>query len=274
MNRSLVPKALLFFAAFLPGLAYANRVAPCNACSVEDAEAVAMSTAQARTQAVAVLDYTYGLAWQCDVRADRETGVPTARCLQASPQLASEFADLLVRIRALKDTVVELPLLPGESIYDIAGCPSCARQWLYRNRFALAGRLSTVDALLAAAGKLSITIGVKAVDVQKSFDGMVRFIIKVENDDSGGALGAAYCYAYLDGNEAMIDPNACVDSDGNPIPTLQNPTITNRYTFRSPINLRGMVGAIGAIRPIGGTVTVGSLIQCTTTRCDVKPDDE
>lgn len=284
MERSIFAKSfwLMVFSlgAIYPGALWASEVGldECNGCT----QTQVMSKAEQRYvrdyKQVFILDYVNSAAWQCDVYYEREFMSNFASCAPASSAVQYDFNEVVGSVVSLNASEVEIPY-PGGNIYDISGCPACARSWLLDNQHALANQSSIIDMLAAAGVRLAGRIGVGVASVEASYEGHVRVKIKLSNDSSGGRE-SAFCIGYLTGTELAIDVNQCVDSDGNPIPTLENPAVQMGYLFTSPINHGAM---INRLRGIGrrviftGTATVGSpaKVECNASECESKePADE
>jgi hypothetical protein len=250
----------------------------CNGCS----QAQVVTRAEQRYvrdfKNVVILDYVNSAAWQCEVYYEREFMSNFASCQPASSAVQHDFNDVVGWVVSLNASEVEIPY-PGGNIHDISGCPACARGWLIDNQHALSNQMNIIDMLAAAGVRLAGRIGVGVASVEASYEGHARVKIKLSNDSSGGRE-AAYCVGYLSGTELAIDVNKCVDSDGNPIPTLENPSVQTGYLFTSPINHGAMINrlrGIGRRVVLTGTVTVGSpaKIDCNSTECESKePVDE
>lgn len=248
----------------------------CNGCTALQVEARAEQRHAWTMERVFVLDYLQRTAWQCDVYYEQEFNANIAACGPAAQEVQQTFFEMTDSIISLNGEV-EIPY-DGGSIYDISGCPACARGWLLDNQGALVNQLSLIDLLSAAGLRFAGQIGVSVGSVSASYEGQVRVKVTLENDSSGGRE-KGYCIGYLTGTELMIDVNQCVDSDGNPIPTLQNTNVQNRYAFTSTFNHSSMVNRLRAVgRTIyTGTVTTGPLeIECTGDECITPPpgDDD
>lgn len=285
MKRKLSARFLLSSMVLTFGATYAGGVLAsepdldeCNGCSQTQVTARAEQRYVRDYKEVVILDYINSAAWQCEVYYEPEFMSNFASCQPASSAVQHEFNEVVGWVTSLNASEVEIPY-PGGNIYDISGCPACARGWLLDNQHALSNQLSIIDMLKAAGVNLAGRIGVVVASVEASYEGHVRVKINLSNDSSGGRE-SAYCIGYLTGTELAIDVNKCVDSDGNPIPTLENPSIQTGYLFTSSINHGAMINrlrGIGRRVVFTGTVTVGSpaKIDCNSTECESKePVDE
>lgn len=253
----------------------------CNDCTQAQVKVVAKQryvSPVSGWKGVYVLDYHNGVAWACDVY--NEPGLPQniATCQPAAADVQQTFLEIAGYVAMLNSNVVEIPH-PGGDIYKISGCPACARQWLVQNGPAVANELDFLDMLAAAGMQLSAQLGIGVAQVGASYEGQTRVKVVLSNDGSGG-LEKGYCIGYLSGTELAIDANNCVDSDGNVIPTLENPNISMTYLFTSIHNHRAMINRLKGIgRPVfirTGTTSIGPLtVECTSTECESKdPEDE
>lgn len=253
-----------------------NSADTCNGCSVQQVESVAENRTVLRTKTVFVFDYWNSVAWECSVYHEREFNENFASCGHASSAVQGMFDDVVGYVTYLNNEV-SLPYGSGD-IYEISGCPACARGWLLDNQHSLQNQLDAIDLLAAAGYRLAGTINVWVGSVTASYEGQVRVKIVLANDSSAGRE-KGYCLGYLTGSELVVNVNQCVDSDGNPIPTLEAPNVQRHYVFTSLHNHRSMINALRAIgRPVMyvGTVTVGPLkMDCTGEGCKTpEPEDE
>jgi hypothetical protein len=249
-----------------------GRVDTCNQCTLQQVEAKAIQRYVPSMVEVHVLDYAHELVWTCEVVREREFNANVASCGLAPPAAQQVFKEVAGLVRQL-NSEVSIPY-PGGNIYDIAGCPACARGWLLDNRYRLANQLSVVDLLAARGLALAASLNVWRGAVSASYEGQIRVKVILENDASGGRE-KAYCIGTLTNTELVVDTNRCVDSDGNPIPTLANPLPQDSYVFLSTVNQQNMINRLrstGRVVRSGGTVTVGQpgRIDCNSNDCESK----
>ncbi|MGY6517539.1 MAG: hypothetical protein ACXIUZ_02385 [Lysobacteraceae bacterium] len=278
-GRSVVSAFAAVVPFFVVGLAQGS-VMVCNGCTAEQASqrASQVSVPSSGPAEVYVADYHNVSLWRCEVWWEREIFPPgkVAFCGPASPSLQAEFEDLAIAISAANKSI-EIDY-PGGNIYEISGCPACARSWLLDNQGALASKLSLVDIARARGWALGGRMGGRGADMEATVAGQVRIKLVLRNDASG-APEKGFCFADVTSNGVQVDVDSCVDGDGNPIPTLNNPNIQVTYAFNSPINHGQMVirlRAVGRTVRGSGTVTVSPLISCTSQECEADEpiDDE
>jgi hypothetical protein len=257
----------IFFAPTLN----AQSLAHCSNCDGDSVELVASRAPSGLgVFDVVVLDYTRETVWTCTTRREARTRYADATCTPAPASAQADFAVIAKTVQQLDGDIISIPH-PGGNIYDISGCPSCARNWLYTNRHAVARQASLLNLLSANGLKLAGNLGIKFADLQMSYEGQARVLVEMSNDRGATDQGKAYCIAAITNTEIVIDVNQCFDGDGNPIPTLQNNALQMRYTFSNGVNYGGFVGRLSAIGyPVhgAGVVTVGGVIDCRAKECE------
>lgn len=244
----------------------------CDGCALWQVEARAARHPTGSLPGVKVhlLDYRNAVVWSCDVVREKELATNVASCGPASSEAQQAFREIVDIVRELKVAEVSIPY-PGGNIYEIAGCPACARQWVLDNRHRLANRLSLLDLLVARGLTLSIALNVRAASVSATYDGQTHVKVYLDNDASGGQE-KAYCIGKLTDVGFVVDTDQCFDSDGNPIPTVSNPRFQDVYLFNSIVNQRSMISRLQSLgRPVrgGGTVIVGQpgRVECGSRDC-------
>lgn len=285
MFRSFLAAALLAVSALAPRVADAAgdaRFLACDGCTQQQVVLLAKRQYVDTYADVFVGDFSSGLLWQCWVIRETELGRVggglnrnMASCTPAPAEANALFEDLADTVTLLGASRIEIPY-PGGNIHDIAGCPGCARQWLYNNRHASSTQMSLVDLLAAQGIRISGALDLRVGQINVALEGRVVVKVVLSNDNSSG-LEKAYCLAKLDGTGLTIDSDSCVDSDGNPIPTSTNPEVPQAFSFTSQVNFDRMVARLRAMgRPVRtGTVSVLPIrVDCTGDECEAEGSED
>ena len=262
--------------------AQSNDLSECNSCSHAQVKAKAKNyyaKTSTRTETLFLLDYHAPYVWECTVYVESEQWAPNiAVCGGASAQAQGLFLDIVEMLVTLQQADISIDYPTGD-IYDIAGCPSCAANWIADNQAEIAWDLRGLEGLGPKGVSLSLTLGVPGIQVSSSYEGQAIVRVELSNDISGGPH-EAFCLAQFVGGTLTVDTDTCVDSDGNPIPTKQPTNSAVRYTFTSQLNYTGMMNTLNRLGfnvetiPTG-TVTVNPLIvDCVGSNCAPDDDDD
>tara|TARA_R110002020_G_scaffold23941_7_gene79214 strand:+ start:101 stop:973 length:873 start_codon:yes stop_codon:yes gene_type:complete len=255
------------------------RMLSCDGCTQQQVTLLAQRQYVNTYADIFVGDFSKGLLWQCWVIRETELGPRGSRnfasCSPAPVEANELFSDLAGIVYELNSSSIEIPY-PGGNIHDIAGCPACARHWLYNNRHSASNQMSLVDLLAAQGYRIALALGLRGGQVEAAIQGRVLVKVYLSNDDSNG-LERAYCLGRLSEIGLTIDSDSCVDSDGNPIPTTTNPDVPQAFLFTSTVNYSRMVTRLRATgRRVGtGTVDVMPIrVECTGNECQSEEQED
>ena len=314
----MLSRILLFvFVAFIasPALAIETIVKRCDGCTIIQKRSAAQSLPVASQANVYFMDFSSGLLsgfyvyraaqpYQLPPKDDVENiaNLDSATSSRANPatvggqlwleslsitpeqQLAfAEFVESYFDFVGYASQINSSIRMPHDSsfdsIYDIAGCPACARNWLLANAHRVSNTIDLFDILYAKGLEFRGSIGGDAGDISATYAPYLQFKLIMESDV--GANGeAGYCMATLTGSGVIIDTNSCTDSDGNPIPVSAENFRNVSFLFLSQNNLerwlqRARLFGI-PITGAGGNVTVGGMrrYDCNQAECVRDDDDE
>lgn len=275
----------LFFAALAlssNAQAQSNELTNCNSCSQQQVKAKAKNfyaKTSTRMEVLYVLDYHAPNVWKCDVYVEVAQWVPNiAVCTGAPSQAQTLFLDIVDTLITLQQADVSIEY-PSGSIYDIAGCPACAANWIANNSTDLAYQLSGINGLSAKGISLGATIEVPFLSVTSNAEAQLVIRVELANDTSGGPH-EAYCLGHFVAGVLTVESDTCVDSDGNEIPTTQPGNAGVTYLFTNDQNYQEMMNTLSRlgynVETIpSGTVTVNPLtVGCVGSNCEPEDEDD
>ena len=253
------------------------QVSFCKSCDAQQAEAQASALYVGERGTVHVFDINNSNAWQCSLIFHRESFANRTKCRRADNQVASAWSAYIESATKLNATL-SLPL-DGGDIESIAGCSSCAHNWIQENEQAVADHIRQLDELLALESRLGILVGLVPARINERLEGDRKILVEVSNDSpKGGSKG--HCEALLTREFVQINSDKCFDSRGISIASTNSKGIQSRYVFSSLQNHSDMIRALkraGIQVTDHDTIIDGrSEIRCVADVCTSKqlPDDK